>query len=512
MRSTGAEPPSGQLRAWPDVLVVTVNLLLANRQPMFLWWGKELTQFYNDAYRPSLGEDKHPRALGQSGPECWPEIWDIIGPDIAAVMSRGDACWYEDQLVPIYRNGVLQDVYWTYSYSPVRSADGTICGTLVTCSETTGRVQLEKQRSHLLAELQHERQRLLELLTQAPAFVAVLKGPEHVFEFTNALYRELIGDRELLGKPVGEAVPEAVEQGYLKILDRVYHTGEPHVAHGSQILLARKAGFPPEPRILDFAYQPVRDSDGNVTGIIALGTDVSDRNKAERLLVQAEKLAVVGRLAASIAHEINNPLEAVTNLLYLVEVTDERAQRMAFLKSAQQELDRVAKITTQTLRFHRESTNKKAVFLQDIVDNVITLLAGRLRNAGLTVEKDFATRGEIVGREGDLRQVFVNLINNAVDACRPGGRIVVRLRDSVDLSSQQKGVRITLCDSGTGMSRPVLQRLFEPFFTTKGMTGTGLGLWISKEILDQHGATLRVRSSTADANHGTVFSMFFPTG
>jgi hypothetical protein len=133
--------PLGPIDQWPEILLHTVNMLLNSRQPMFLWWGNDLIQIYNDAYRPSLGADKHPSALGQRGPECWPEIWPVIGPLIDGVMRNGESVWSEDQLIPIYRDGVLRDVYWTFSYSPIWDDSGVIRGTLVVCSDTTGKVQ-----------------------------------------------------------------------------------------------------------------------------------------------------------------------------------------------------------------------------------------------------------------------------------------------------------------------------------------------------------------------------------
>jgi hypothetical protein len=168
----------GAIETWPDLLLNTVNTLLSSRQPMFLWWGEELIQFYNDAYRPSLGADKHPSALGQKGEDCWPEIWPVISPLIAAVMERGESYWSEDQLIPIYRDGQLVDVYWTFSYSPVWDSCGKVRGTLVVCSETTGKVLAERA-------LLFERARLLEVLQQAPAFFALLQGPDHVITMVN---------------------------------------------------------------------------------------------------------------------------------------------------------------------------------------------------------------------------------------------------------------------------------------------------------------------------------------
>lgn len=496
--------PVGPIESWPDTLLTTVNTILATRHPMFLWWGPELIQFYNDGYRPSIGSDKHPLALGQPGRECWPEIWSIIGPQIEGVMQRGESTWHEDQLVPIYRDGVLEDVWWTYSYSPVREPDGTIRGTLVTCSETTGRVIAERN-------LQYERERLLELFAQAPAFFAVLNGPEHVIEMANPLYMELVGDRQLVGRSVGEAIPEAQDQGYLRILDKVYETGQPHVAHGSQIMLARQAGRPLEKRFLDFIYQPIRNPKGKTSGIIVLGVDVTERSRAEHALMQAEKLSAVGRLAASIAHEINNPLEAITNLLYLIESTTDENQRKVFLKTAQQELDRVAKITVQTLRFNRESARPATVFIEDIVENVLTLFRGRLHNSDIVIDRQYRTRGEVVGLDGELRQVFVNLVSNALDASPQGGRIVVRIHDSKDHRTAVTGVRVLIADTGVGIPPENTKHLFEPFFTTKDRTGTGLGLWVTKTILEKHDSRIAVRSRVGREDHGSVFSVFFPS-
>ena len=166
------ETSVGPVDQWPEALLIIVNTILNSKHPMFLWWGDDLIQFYNDAYRPSIREDKHPSALGQPGRECWQEIWHIIGPQIDAVMTRGEANWHENQLVPINRNGKLEDVYWTYGYSPVRDPAGKIRGTLVVCTETTQNVLAKRQ-------LERESQRLAELFQQAPAFFAALAGPEH---------------------------------------------------------------------------------------------------------------------------------------------------------------------------------------------------------------------------------------------------------------------------------------------------------------------------------------------
>ena len=493
----------GPIERWPDALLITVNTLLNSHHPMFLWWGEELIQFYNDGYRPSIREDKHPLALGQRGKECWPEIWPIIGPQIDAVMTDGTASWHEDQLVPIYRNGKLEDVYWTYGYSPVRDSTGAICGTLVVCTETTGSVLGHRQ-------LRLERERLADIFQQAPAFFALLRGPEHIFEMTNAPYQELIGRRNVLGKSVLEAVPEAEEQGFIGLLDNVYQTGESFIGRHTPIQLARAADQPLELRYLDFVYQPHRDAEGSISGILVLGIDVTENKRAEQVLIQTEKLAAVGRLASSIAHEINNPLEAVTNLLYLAEKSAVDPDARQYLETAQQELGRVSVIANQTLRFYRQTSNRKAVTAADLLDGTLPLYQGKLNNCHVTVERRERTRNPVLCFDGEIRQVLSNLIGNAIDAMSAkGGRLLLRSRDATDWTTGRSGVVLTVADTGSGMSAATLARVFEAFFTTKGLSGTGLGLWISREIVDRHLGTLKVRSSES-AHSGTVFTIFLP--
>jgi signal transduction histidine kinase len=496
--------PVGPVDQWPEALLITVNTLLCSRHPMFLWWGEELVQFYNDAYCPSIREDKHPSALGQRGRECWPEIWPIIGPQIEAVMMRGEASWHDNQLVPIYRNGKFEDVYWTYGYSPVRNSNGKICGTLVVCTETT-EIVLARHQSQL------DKERLADLFQQAPAFFAVLHGPEHIFEMVNPPYQTLIGQRDLLGRTVREAVPEAAEQGFIALLDEAYRTGQPFVGRGTPIQLARGASQPLEVRYLDFVYQPRREQDGSVSGIILLGVDVTESKRAEQVLLQSEKLNAVGRLASSIAHEINNPLEAVTNLLYLAQRSAVSPTAQHYLEAAEVELQRVSAIANQTLRFHRQSTNPRPATAEDLIGGILPLYQGRLTNSRVTIERRDRTHRPFMCFDGEIRQVLSNLIGNAIDAMNPaGGRLLIRSREATDWTTGRKGVALTVADSGPGMSSHTLSRIFEPFFTTKDTSGTGLGLWISREIVDRHCGVLKVRSSQSAPRCGTVFALFLP--
>jgi signal transduction histidine kinase len=494
----------GPVDKWPDALLLTVNTVLASPHPMFLWWGSDLIQFYNDAYRECLRDDKHPLALGQTGRACWAEIWPIIYPQIEGVMSEGKAVWKEDQLIPILRNGYLEDVYWTYAYSPVRDLGGCIGGTLVTCIETTQR-QIADQT------LRQEIRRLGDLFQQAPAFFAVLRGPEHVFERINPLYQQLLGPRNLVGKTVRDAVPEAEGQGFINVLHKVYRTGEPFVGRGVPIQLARLGSDVLDKRILDFVYQPMRDVDGNVSGIIVLGIDVTEAKRAEQALLQTEKLVAVGRLASSIAHEINNPLESVTNLVYLAKVTAVNPQTIEYLKSAEEELRRVSAITCQTLRFHRQSTNPRLTSLTGLIDDTLSTLKGRLVNSQITVSRRERALRPVLCFEGEIQQVISNLMGNAIDAMSTsGGRLWLRTREGNNWSDGERGIVFTIGDTGSGMTPDTACMIFEPFFTTKGASGTGLGLWVSRDIVRRHKGALRVKSSQRPNTRGTIFTLFLP--
>ena len=286
--------PLGPVEGWSHSLRTTAAIVLASRNPMFLWWGPELIQIYNDAYRPSFGRSgRHPRALGMPGRECWTDIWEIIGPQIEGVMTRGESTWQEDAFVPIERNGRLEDVWWTYSYTPVFDDDGRIGGTLVVCQETTRRVLTEVRLQELNRALEVERSRLADVFRQAPSFLAVLRGPDHVFELVNKAYQQLVGPRMLIGLPVREALPELEDQGFVELLDRVLATGEPFVGREVAVRLSRGADSPPEERFADFIYQVLAEADGRRSGVVAHGTDVTAqvhaRREVERLLAESER-------------------------------------------------------------------------------------------------------------------------------------------------------------------------------------------------------------------------------
>jgi PAS domain S-box-containing protein len=744
--------PLGPIESWRDPLLACVNLLLSSRHPMFLWWGPDHIQFYNDAYRPSFGVGKHPAALGQTARQCWSEIWDMIEARLKFVMGEGQATWFENQIVPILRNGRLEEVYWTWSDSPIRDTQGNVVGIFVTCSETTDRVLAER-------ELNRSRERLQLALEAADLgtwsydpvaetftadakmqriFGAPAPAGDHDFwqkllhpddrlaardEFAAALegvrnynleYRVLhpngvrwirskgkvlaaegespgmfaiveditedklaqialherardLRESERIGRmgswrlilKTGEltwseevyrlmdhdpslpvlnfaAQPEIIEEASNRRLQAAIEhciatgecyevdvkmflpgsgrvvwlatRGEPvHGPDGSvaelrgtvrditdrklveealrgseaRLQLALQAArlgtwsydestgigaadttmqrmfgsskelgdldewiefMHPDDREGSLAgfrdamagktsyegeYRIIRPTDGEIRWIRSVGRiiqeqngplrmaaiveDITDRKRTEAALLRTEKLAAVGRLAASIAHEINNPLEAITNLLYLARTSEDLDRSREYLAFAEAELHRASAITSQTLRFHKQSTRPMEVTSDDLIDNALGILRSRIMNAGVTIDRRYSARRPVMCFDGEIRQVVSNLLINAVDAMHPaGGRLLLRSREGRDHATGRAGLILTIADTGSGMSRETLTKIFEPFFTTKGAAGTGLGLWISKEIMERHRGYLHVRSSRRPDRSGTVFTLFLP--
>ena len=260
----------------------------------------------------------------------------------------------------------------------------------------------------------------------------------------------------------------------------------------------------------ELALSPIRDRQGKVTHFVGIQTDVTARVEFETALRESEKLAVAGRLAASIAHEINNPLESVTNLVYLAEHSETLEECKQFLGQVDDELRRVKLITAQSLRFAKQSTRPQAVQLQELVDVVLDLSKARIQSANVRVECRTRSHHHIVCMESEIRQVIHNLVRNSVDAMknRGGGLLLVRTSESV--YQDRPGVALTVADQGGGIPMENLSEIYRPFFSTKGNQGTGLGLWISSEIVRRHHGHMRVRSRTDSAKTGTVFRVFLP--
>lgn len=246
---------------------------------------------------------------------------------------------------------------------------------------------------------------------------------------------------------------------------------------------------------------------------IQLQAEIFARRKAEDALVRSEKLASVGRMAAVLAHEINNPLEAVTNVLYLAQTMEGLPDRAReYLSMADSELKRIAHLTRQTLGFYRESTAPARIQVAALFASVCELLRAKVLARRAVVEVQCAPDLAMTAFEGEVRQVLSNLFLNSLDALADGGRVTLRARRTSNSNSKASGgfIRLTIADNGRGIDDASMRQIFEPFFTTKGSVGNGLGLWVSKQIVVKHGGAVQLRSRTDGPYQGTTFCILLP--
>jgi PAS domain S-box-containing protein len=359
------------------------------------------------------------------------------------------------------------------------------------------------QNKTLEAERQHSE--LEAIYRTAPIGLALFDLEDYRYLRLNDRQAAFFGltPEQIVGRTLTEMAPIP---GLKELFDQV-RDGHPVINYPLEGELITDPG---EHRYWTVNYLPVYDADGKIQAISAASLEITQQKKAEQALIQSEKLAVVGRLASSIAHEINNPLESVTNLLYLAQVAETLAESRSYLSTAEIELRRAAAITSQTLRFHRQATSPQLMNPRDLTDTVLSIYQGRINNTRVRIEHRSRARRKVHCFDGEIRQVISNLVGNALDVMPSGGRLLVREREATNWRTGEPGVSITVADSAGGMSPAVQARIFNPFFTTKGVTGTGLGLWVSKEIVQRHRGELNVRSSQSPAHHGTVFTLFLP--
>lgn len=255
---------------------------------------------------------------------------------------------------------------------------------------------------------------------------------------------------------------------------------------------------------------PYRDSNGTVIGLLGVSRDITERKRADEILMRSEKVAALGRMAASLAHDINNPLAAVMNTLYIATHSSECPDSVRqYLQIADSELKRIAHITRQALGFYREDTKPTKTQVHALLDEAVAVFRSKAKAKRIKVETQYRTTPEIIAVPGELRQVFSNLIANSIDAIGTGG--IIKARVSSFRCSGHDFVRITVADDGAGIEQGAIRRVFEPLFTTKGTVGTGLGLWVSKQLIEKHGGSIRVHSSVNGENHGTSVSIILPT-
>ncbi|KYG11092.1 PAS domain-containing sensor histidine kinase [Sorangium cellulosum] len=292
--------PLGPVERWPQSLKTAVSIVLSSSFPMIVLWGPELVQIYNDAYRLLMGA-KHPAGLGQANRECWPEVWHI-NEGIYPRVFQGETISFKETMYPLAPHGRVEEHYLTLCYNPVRDESGAVGGVFVTVFDVTQEVRTRIERDRALAEAKAERERLYEVFMQVPAIIAVLEGPEHTFTVANPRYLELVGRRDLVGKPLREALPEVVGQGFPELVDSVRRSGKPFVAHEALVKLDRRGDGVLDDVYLDFVYQPLKDAGGSVFGIMAHAVETTEQVLARKRVEElaAERAAMLGQIADAV--------------------------------------------------------------------------------------------------------------------------------------------------------------------------------------------------------------------
>jgi PAS domain S-box-containing protein len=618
--------PLGPLEQWSETLLATVNLMLNSPFPTVLVWGPEMVFLYNDAAIATLSH-KHPEALGRGYREVFAEAWNLVGEDMEACLYQGRTAVRDHMLIPILRDGVMEDHFWSYSLSPVYE-NGRIHGVYDAFRNMTETVMATRKLRESEARLQiateaaqlgvfvwepgtdrgvWENERLYEIfgrdLRQGPVnggeFLSRFLHPDFHAAFEQAVARTMHegaplqfeglirrADGELRRIEVRGNLHRDDAEGPVKILgtirdttelreaEEVLRKSEKHLAELAAIVSSsddvilskdlngiivtwneaatRVFGYTAEEmigtsilrlipeelhsdeemilsniragrrmqhfetvrkakdgRLIDvsISISPLRDASGKVIGASKILRDISDRRRMEQSLLQAEKIAATGRMAATIAHEINNPLEAVMNLLYLLRPKIADREGQAYLASAESELNRVSHIAKQTLGYYRELGAAVPVRLASIAEQAVAIYEPRCMAAGIRMEREFSSERKVVLRRGEMMQVISNLITNAIYAMPDGGQLSISV---VDTAVPADGVELVVADTGIGIAPEVLPKVFEAFFTMRPAVGTGIGLFVAKQFVEGHGGRIEITSRTEGERRGTAVRVFLP--
>ena len=398
------------------------------------------------------------------------------------------------QTVRMRKDGARIDVSLTVS--PIRDDRGKIIGAAKIVRDITRQKKLEEAARRLAA------------IVESSDDAIASKDLNGIITSWNRSAEKLFGYRpeEIIGRAVTTIIPPELRQDEHMILSKI-RKGE-KIDHFETIRMHKNG----ERVEVSLTISPIKDENGNVIGAAKIIRNITENNKIERALRTTEKLAAAGRMAATVAHEINNPLEAVTNLVYLAKRELGNSERVAeYLEMASRELDRVAHITRQTLGFYRDTSSPVRLNVTKALDDLLLLYEKRFESRNIKMERQYNGEIEITALGGEIRQAFSNLITNAIDAMPSGGKLVLRVSKSHQWNnSRVHGVRITILDTGSGIKPRYRNNLFQPFFTTKEDVGTGLGLWITKSIVEKHAGSIQVKSKTGPDTHGTAFSIFLP--
>lgn len=372
------------------------------------------------------------------------------------------------------------------------------------------RVKAEKEKSRQLKESRERFQITLNSLGDA----VIATDAAGRVSYINPAAQQLTGWKDYMearGRPLGEVarlIDERTGSELTNPVEIVRRAGRA-VGLSNHVVLHSRAGleYP-----VELNGAPLMNEHSQLVGVVVVFRDVTQRRQTEQTLRASDRLTQAGRLAATIAHEIRNPLDTVSNLIFLLRhQSHQDPETTHYLDLASEELARITQITGQLLTFHREAHSPVDVDLTKVLESVLMLYAPQISIAGITVTSRFESHRPVRGFPGELRQVFANLVANAVHSMPSGGKLLLHVYESSLASdSGRKGIRVTVLDNGTGIPPGVRRNLFAPFYTTKGEGGTGLGLWVTRGIIEKHEGTIRFISTVRPGRSGTAFSVFLP--
>ena len=400
------------------------------------------------------------------------------------------------ETVRVTKTGRLLDVSLTIS--PVKDAQGNVIGASKILRDISARKRTEETQQDLSKRLAE-----LAAIVESSDDVILSKNLDGIITSWNAAATRVFGYTadEMIGQSILKLIPENLHSDEKTIIENI-RAGR-RVEHFDTVRLTKDG------RLIDVSatISPIRDADGRVIGASKILRDISSRKRMEHSLLQAEKIAATGRMAATIAHEINNPLEAVVNLLFLLRPMITNPAGINYLASAESELARVSHIAKQTLGYYREHASASRAALSDIAEHAMAIYAPRCMATGITVTKSLESSRKIMLRRGEMMQVISNLITNAMYAMPTGGTLSISVSDTHDPSD---GVVLTVADDGVGIAPEILPKVFDAFFTTRYTVGTGIGLFIAKQFVEGHGGEIHLESSNEAEKHGTTARVFLP--
>lgn len=506
----------GSPENWPASLRNSINIILSSRFPMFIWWGPDLIQFYNDAYRPSLGDTgKHPSALGQRGEECWPEIWPVIYPLIRQVLDGGESTWSEDQLIPIYRNGRLEDVYWTFGYSPIIDELGVIRGVLVVCSENTGKIlayqrlkESEDQLSFAIESTElgtwdyNPKTEKFKANSRLKSWFGLQAGEE--IDLAIAVQCMIPGDRGRVQAAIEEALRYESGGQY-----DIRYTIVSKLDGKERIVRAKgRAWFNEEHIAYRFngTLQDVTEQElahGRLTELVAERTAELQRSNEDLM-----------QFAHVISHDLKEPVRKVR--IYGKRIIDEMGEQLptaghVYLEKMQNAAGRMFSMIEGVLNYSSLSSAQapmQPIDLNEVLQNVRMDLEVVIQQKGARVES--VSLPAVFGIRVLIHQLFYNLINNSLKFARPGVEPVISVSvDDIGAEVRPGFATIVIADNGIGFDPANAGRIFETFTRLNSKDqyeGTGLGLALGKKIVQRHGGQIHA-TGTKDGGASFHFSL-----